>query len=420
MAHFFPSSFEDDAVAWFKCFPSNSVHSFNDIKTLFIHSYSCNIKQADVLENVFRIAQQLNESFTDFLRRFKAAATPVDKSQEKFICPFSRIALQKGKIIDSFSGKVLESLEEVYHKAEKWVMRKQDQELSPEAAKHKVYLAVQHSGDKRTYSPRSPDQSFKEKIYRAESAAQWLEERKHFAKLNALPEVILKHMNNKPHFSSPTKMRNEGNNKSLCAYHETTVHHTNDCKNMLRFIHDMVKKGHLTEFVVQKQVTQNNKSLPRQVKGMVNMIYFVPRSGPDAHIDLTDIKRKLCEFNVTCMHASCEGLLLPSDDIRFTAKDLAGVTFPHSDALVVELVIGGWDCRKILIDQGSTCDIIFLQEAEKMELTKEGSLRANDSAIMGFNDSRTYPMGEITLTVEAGPIKINVAFVVLNTKSLYN
>lgn len=47
-------------------------------------------------------------------------------------------------------------------------------------------------------------------------------------------------------------------------------------------------------------------------------------------------------------------------------------------------------------------------------------MRANNSFVLGFNGSRTYPMSEINLTVEARPIKTNVAFLVLNTKSPYN
>ncbi|XP_026417451.1 uncharacterized protein LOC113312934 [Papaver somniferum] len=179
-------------------------------------------------------------------------------------------------------------------------------------------------------------------------------------------------------------MRNEGTSKSFCTYHETTGYHTNNCRNLMRFIDDMVKKRNLNEFIMQEPVAQNSRSPPKQVKGF-------------------------------------EGLLLPHGDIRFTVKDLTSVTI-HTQMpwYVVELVIDGWDCRKILIDQGSTYDTIYLQAAEKMQLTKEGTLRANNSAIMGFNGSRTYPMGESTMIVEDDPIKTNVAFLILNTKSPYD
>lgn len=166
----------------------------------------------------------------------------MDKSEEKFLCVFFKNVLHKGKIRDSFSEKALECLEEVDHKDGKWVRQEHDQELSPEAANYKVYSAGQHSGDKRPYSPRLPNQFFQRRNYRAELAAKWMEETKNFAKLKAPSEVILKHMKNKSYFSAPRKMRNKGKNKLLCAYHETTGHHTNECKNMLRFIDDMVKK----------------------------------------------------------------------------------------------------------------------------------------------------------------------------------
>lgn len=98
------------------------------------------------------------------------------------------------------------------------------------------------------------------------------------------------------------------------------------------------------------------------------MIYSLAQSGDNTQLDLTDRKRKFCEIKVTCLHPSSEGLQLPPDDIRVTAKDLPGVTFPHSDA--VELIIGGWDCRKILIYQKSICGIIYLRQMKKVILPR--------------------------------------------------
>lgn len=55
-----------------------------------------------------------------------------------------------------------------------------------------------------------------------------------------------------------------------------------------------------------------------------------------------------------------------------------------------------------------------------MKLTQKGRLKSNGSVIVGFNGSKTYPTGEVTLTFKACPFKTNVAFLVLNTKSTYN
>ena len=41
-------------------------------------------------------------------------------------------------------------------------------------------------------------------------------------------------------------------------------------------------------------------------------------------------------------------------------KDKAGIIQPHDDALVVMLRIGGYDVRQVLVDQGSTVEIMYL------------------------------------------------------------
>lgn len=45
--------------------------------------------------------------------------------------------------------------------------------------------------------------------------------------------------------------------------------------------------------------------------------------------------------------------------IRFLGKDLKDILQPHEDALVVMLQIGGFDVRRVIIDQGSGIEIMY-------------------------------------------------------------
>ncbi|XP_026459832.1 uncharacterized protein LOC113360544 [Papaver somniferum] len=197
-------------------------------------------------------------------------------------------------------------------------------------------------------------------------------------------------------------MINESKSKNYCLYHEAHGHHINDRKNLIRFINDLVKEGNLKEFISKGR----NPISTKEVKGCVKMINFVDRIRNDSHPDLIKRKRNLYKINVTCIHPSFKGFLLPQDEIRFTSRDLARVRFSHSDALVVGMIFYGWDCRKILIDQGSTCNIIYMQPAEKMKLT-EGDLRANNAIIVGFDGSRTrgFSSSQHPFTLQCDPRK---------------
>lgn len=46
-------------------------------------------------------------------------------------------------------------------------------------------------------------------------------------------------------------------------------------------------------------------------------------------------------------------------EITFSIEDTVGVHLPHNDPLLVELVIGDCDVSRVLIDTGSSVDLIF-------------------------------------------------------------
>ena len=51
--------------------------------------------------------------------------------------------------------------------------------------------------------------------------------------------------------------------------------------------------------------------------------------------------------------------------IAFTGKDLEGVQFPHSDALVIKLKLNSHRVCRVLVDTGSSADILFIDAFEK-------------------------------------------------------
>ena len=45
--------------------------------------------------------------------------------------------------------------------------------------------------------------------------------------------------------------------------------------------------------------------------------------------------------------------------LGFSDEDKIGITQPYNDALVVTLRIGGYDVKKVLVDQGSAVEIMY-------------------------------------------------------------
>ena len=57
--------------------------------------------------------------------------------------------------------------------------------------------------------------------------------------------------------------------------------------------------------------------------------------------------------------------------ITFTDEDLKGLHFPHDDALAISAMITNFNVQRILIDNGSSTDILFILVFDKMRIERD-------------------------------------------------
>lgn len=114
---------------------------------------------------------------------------------------------------------------------------------------------------------------------------------------------------------------------------------------------------------------------------------------------------------------------ITQEDITFIEEDSWGVQHPHDDALVVTLVIANHRTRRVLIDNDSSIDILYLFTFEQMGIRRD-KLWPTATPLVGFIGDRLYPTGIITLPVIAGvsPRQLTkvVDFLVIDFPSAYN
>ena len=77
-----------------------------------------------------------------------------------------------------------------------------------------------------------------------------------------------------------------------------------------------------------------------------------------------------------------------------------GTVQPHDDALVVTLQIGGYDVRRVLVDQGSGAKIMYLDLYNINLMLKD--LVSYNSPLVGFNGKTIIPKGLIRLPIQVG------------------
>ena len=90
-----------------------------------------------------------------------------------------------------------------------------------------------------------------------------------------------------------------------------------------------------------------------------------------------------------------------SQDICFSEEDARGVKQPHDDSLVIMILIEGFNTRRVLVDNGSSADIIYLSTFQQLKLDQT-RFRSFDSPLVNFSGDKVYPRGIVTLTVTAG------------------
>ena len=95
-----------------------------------------------------------------------------------------------------------------------------------------------------------------------------------------------------------------------------------------------------------------------------------------------------------------------------------GTIQTHDDALVVTLRIGGYDVKRVMIDQGSAVEIIYLDLYKGLGLKPE-NLIAYSSPLVSFEGKMVVPKGQLRLPVQIGIDVVEVDFIVVDIFSPY-
>lgn len=112
-----------------------------------------------------------------------------------------------------------------------------------------------------------------------------------------------------------------------------------------------------------------------------------------------------------------------SSIIEFSEDDTRRLHHPHDDALVVNIRVGDYNVHQMLVDNGSSADILYYPAFQQMGINR-ARLTPTNATLVGFGGTRVLPLGAITLSVTVGdyPQQIiqDVTFLVVDCSSAYN
>jgi len=110
-------------------------------------------------------------------------------------------------------------------------------------------------------------------------------------------------------------------------------------------------------------------------------------------------------------------------DLAFTKVDLCDVISHDNDHVVISVVTAGRKVHMVLVDQGSSADVMFWSTVNKLQLSPD-QLRPYTGCLYGFTgdqvEVRRYLELRTTFTDGSASRTENIRYLVVNAHSAYN
>ncbi|XP_074278362.1 uncharacterized protein LOC141601953 [Silene latifolia] len=119
----------------------------------------------------------------------------------------------------------------------------------------------------------------------------------------------------------------------------------------------------------------------------------------------------------------------PENSCRINRQNLPSVTFDetnawsapeqHHDALIITLPIGNCEVKKILVDTGSSVNLIMLETLKGMGFT-EKDLAKKAVPLVGFSGETKHSLGEIVIPTYVGGVNKQIRYLALDPRDESN
>ena len=109
--------------------------------------------------------------------------------------------------------------------------------------------------------------------------------------------------------------------------------------------------------------------------------------------------------------------------ITFSDSDLEGCQHPHDDPLLIRAVVANKTIHRVLVDNGSSANIIFASAIDRMGIGRE-KLEPVSTHLRGFSGEKVLPLGSIQLVLTLGDppcqATTTVKFLIVDAPSAFN
>ncbi|XP_028066347.1 uncharacterized protein LOC114269255 [Camellia sinensis] len=182
------------------------------------------------------------------------------------------------------------------------------------------------------------------------------------------------------------------NPRYRCTYHRERGHRTEDCLPLKQHLEELVAASHLDIYidggVKATHLTPADLScsddLEAPPQGVVNVIHGIVELARVCELRGMIKKAEHMREILSVQPVIKKGKTEEKDVVSFSTMDLKRILTPHNDTLVVTLRVRDFDVKRILIDQGSSVEIMYYDAFKQLKL-RDTDLAPAISPLVGFN-----------------------------------
>ncbi|GMN36611.1 hypothetical protein TIFTF001_042473 [Ficus carica] len=352
MCKLFAQSLKGAALRWFCNLPPESIDSFDELFLKLLRSYSVHIQSKKTTKDLWVVVQGPHELLRAYIKRFSKAISEISRLDDGI----PREALKKGLRHKSlFKNEICTryppTIRDAMHRAKGFI------ELEEENERHLTEQTTRRD-HKRPLSPPK------------------------YA-LGISPSELIAHLKHQDFVTWSKKLPENParDTTKYCEFHKDHGHQTIDCRVLRAEVAELLKKGHLREFLTKKgreTYKLGNESKERRI---VQQIEDTPSPTPaQKTIGVIWGGSIYSGETVTAVKSHRRKATQPiamilfdnpiEHSITFYRSEATSLSRPHDDALVLTLNVLNCEVGRILVDNGSSTDVLFLSTLREMELSE--------------------------------------------------
>ncbi|XP_050290351.1 uncharacterized protein LOC126728596 [Quercus robur] len=357
----FPTTLKGAAREWFNKLPTSSIDNFEQLSSSFVRHFVGGQRPKRTADHLLTIRQGEKEPLRSYVTRFTRGMLEIDEADDKVHLTTFKAGLKSRDFVASLAKNPPKTMAEALLKVQKYMNAEEalaainGADKSREKKKEKE---DDRRGLKRDRADRRNDDGNRRREDKNPRPSK-------FTPLVMPVDQILIEIRDEPSLKWPKPLHSAPelrDKRKYCRFHKDHGHYTKDCRVLKEQIEELIRNGKLQQYIKRGDSGSIPPSKQRRTSG----------------------------------------------DLYFSEEDARSVKQPHDDPLVIMIMIEGFNTRRVLVDSGSSADIIYLPAFQQLKLDPK-RLRPFESPLVSFSGDKVYPRGIVALTVTAGSYPLQKA-----------